>query len=219
MSSSPISSLVNYPAPSSVNDVLPIVDITNSQTKKIPVSSLGWNFLGSATGSTVTVGPIITTNTYRQFIVFYFIAGYSGGSPIGRLLFGAGTPSTTALTNGNNLREAASGTAAFTATTAASIPGIPFSITTTAIARAGYVFIDGASGQFKSYQVEGMNGNASVSAPPTQFLATGWFSDLGTNLPLKQFQLTVYDTLVATAASANTFTSGTYLAVWGRNTF
>lgn len=177
-----------------------------------------WSFIGTATGSTVTIGPVTTAGTFRQFMVYYFISGYAGGTPIGRLLMGPSTPSTTALTNGNNLREAATATAAFTATTAASIPGIPFSVTATAISRAGVVYIDGASGSLKSYQVTGQNGNASVSAPPTQFLATGWFSDLSTNLPLKQFQLTVYDTLVAVAASTNAFTAGTYLSVWGRNT-
>lgn len=171
-----------------------------------------WQFLGTATGATTTVGPVIWTGQYRQFIVKYFIAGYNGGTPVGRFLCAAGTPSTTALTNGSNLSEN------FAApTAAASIPGIPLAVTLTSISRAGWIYVDGASGSLKSINVVGQNGNLAVGTPPTIFNAAGAFSDLGTNLLLQQMQLTVYDTLIAVAASAQTFTAGTYVTVWGRN--
>lgn len=172
----------------------------------------GWQFLGTATGATTTVGPVVWTGTFTQFMVDYWIAGYNGGTPVGRLLFGAASISTTALTNGSSLSEGV------TAPTAAqSIPGCPLAVTLSAIARGGTVHVRGASGALKTYEILGGNGNASVSVARTLFRAAGSFSDLGTNLPLQRMQLTVYDTLTATSASAQTFTSGTYLTVWGRN--
>lgn len=172
----------------------------------------GWAFLGTATGATTTVGPVIWTGQFRQFRVSYFIAGYNGGTPVGRLLIGSASISTTALNNGSNLSEQSAAP-----TSAPSIPGMPLAVTLSNIAREGTVFIDGASGSLKSLNCVGQNGNPSVAAPPTIFHAAGAFSDLGTNLLLLRAQLTVYDTLVATAVSAQTFTSGTYLSIWGRN--
>jgi hypothetical protein len=179
---------------------------------QLATDAKGWAFLGTATGATVTVGPVIWTGQYRQFMVKYFIAGYNGGTPVGRFLVGVGTPSTTALTNGSRLSENVTAP-----TSAPSIPGIPLAVTLSAIAREGWIFVDGASGSFKNINVLGQNGNAAVAAPPNLYRACGVFSNLGTNLLLQQAQLTVYDTLVATAASAQTFTAGTYLSVWGRN--
>lgn len=177
----------------------------------------GWAFLGTATGATVTVGPVIWTGTFQQLMIKYIIKGYSG-SAVGRILFGVASISTTALTNGSNLSETAVSVAQAASQTAPSIPGCPLAVTVSAIARAGTMIVDGASGSLKTYEVTGQNGNPSVSAPVTMFRAAGSFSDLSTNLPLQRAQLTVYDTLVAVAASGNTFTTGTYLAVWGRNT-
>lgn len=172
----------------------------------------GWAFLGTATGATTTVGPVIWTGQFRQFMVSYVISGYNGGTPVGRLLIGTASISTTALTNGSNLSEQSAAP-----TSAPSIPGMPLAVTLSNIARAGNVFIDGATGLFKSLNCIGQNGTPSVSTPPTLFRAAGSFSDLGLNPLLLRAQLTVYDTLVATAASAQTFSAQTYLSVWGRN--
>lgn len=179
----------------------------------------GWAFCGTATSATVTVGPVNASTccsggTCRQFQIYYYIEGYSGGTPVGRLLMGPTTPSTTALTNGNALLE---GTTTIT-TTSVSVPGLPLAVTLTAISREGVAWVDGASGKFKRINVIGQEGAQSVSVAPVMYRAASNFSDLSTNLPLQQFQLTVYDTLTSTAASTNTFTAGTYLAVWGRNT-
>jgi hypothetical protein len=171
-----------------------------------------WTFLGTATGATTTVGPIIWPGQFRQYMAKYTIAGYNGGTPVGRFLCGPGTPSTTALTNGSNISE---NFAAPTGTP--SIPGIPLAVTLTAIARSGWIFIDGASGSLKTIHVIGQNGNPAVATPPTIFNAAGVFSDLSTNLLLQQAQLTVYDTLLTTAARAQTFTAGPTLTIWGRN--
>lgn len=173
-----------------------------------------WTFLGTATGATVTVGPVIWTGQYRQFMIKYLITGYGGGTPVGRLLIGAATISTTALTNGSRLLDTA---AVQTNIAAPSIPGIPLAALLTSVARSGWIFIDGASGAFKTLNVIGQNGDPAVAAPPSIFEAAGVFSDLGTNLLLQRAQLTVYDTLIAVAASINTFTAGTYFSVWGRN--
>ena len=174
----------------------------------------GWQFLGSATGATVTVGPIIWTGTFTQIEFYYFIAGYNGGTPVGRLLVGGASISTTGATNGSRLREGV-GTEN---TTAVSVPGMPLAVTLTNIPRNGKGWIDGASGSLKRIRVNGGNGAPSVTTPMTLFEGISAFSDLSTNLPLQRAQLTVYDTLVATAVSAQTFTSGTYLMVLGRNT-
>lgn len=172
-----------------------------------------WVFLGSATGNTVTIGPVVWSGTYRQFQVFYFIAGYSAGTNVPRLLMGSAAISTTALTNGTRLAENFGG-----ATNLASLPGAPLTEGATVDPAQGYVFVDGASGQFKRYEVTGQRGAASIATPPQTTDGAGNFSDLGTNLALQRMQLTVYTTTAATTPSANTFAAGTYFAVYGRNT-
>mgnify|MGYP003651582278 CR=1 FL=1 len=171
-----------------------------------------WEFLGTATGAAVTVGPIIWTGTYTQFMFEYVITGYNGGTPVGRLLVGAASISTTALTNGNNLMSGVTLDA-----TSVSKPGVPLAVTLSNIARSGHGWITGASGSLKQITISGQNGNPAVATSPTQFHASSFFSDLGTNLPLQRAQLTVYDTLTSTAVSAQLFSAGTYLTVWGRN--
>jgi hypothetical protein len=185
---------------------------------QLATDAKNWAFLGTATGATVTVGPVIWTGQYRQFMINYFISGYNGGTPVGRFLCGAGTPSTTAANNGSNLIDWVSGAAAPTSVTAASIPGMPLASVIGAAGdlRDGWIFIDGASGSLKRLSAYGTN-LGTVAAPPKIFMAGGVFSDLGTNLLLQQAQLTVYDTIAATAVSTQTFTAGTYLSVWGRN--
>lgn len=175
----------------------------------------GWQFLGTATGSGVTVGPVTTTGTFQQYMIRYQIKGYSGGTPVGRFLCGNTTPSTTALTNSFKVSEDL--TAASSGAGATAIPGLPLAQTLSNTQRSGTIFIDGASGAVKVLDVFGNEQTPSVSSTPTLFRGASFFSDLGTNLPLKQFQLTVYDTLTAVAASSNTFVTGTYLTVWGRN--
>lgn len=181
---------------------------------QLEATGKGWQFLGSASGNTTTVGPVVWTGTFRQIEAWYQIEGYNGGTPVGRLLIGGASISTTAATNGSRLRE---GVAAEN-TTAVSVPGIPLAVTLSNIPRGGKAFIDGLSGGFKRIRINGHNGSPSVTVPPTMFEAAGFFSDLGTNLPLQRAQLSVYDTLTATAVSAQTFTANTYLAVFGRNT-
>lgn len=180
-----------------------------------------WAFCGTATGATTTVGPVSASTCCsgglcRQFIVMYQINGYNGGTPVGRLLTANGTISTTALTNSFSISENV--TAPSTGSGGTAIPGLPLAVTLSAIGRSGQCFIDGASGSLKVIRCEGTEGTPSVATAPTLYRGASFFSDLGTNLALANFQLSVYDTLTATAVSAQAFTSGTYLAVWGRNT-
>jgi hypothetical protein len=167
--------------------------------------------LGTATGATTTVGPVTWTGTYGTLIYEYIVAGYNGGTPVGRILMGAASISTTALTNGNSMSEGIAGTL----TNALSIPGAPLAVTLSNIGRCGTMTVRGASGALKSYEIIGGNGTLSVSAARTLFRSAGTFSDLSTNLPIQRAQLTVYDTLTATAASAQTFTTGTRITVIG----
>jgi len=177
--------------------------------------SVGWSFLGTATGATVTVGPVIWTGSWRQLMIKYWIQGYNGGTPVGRILLGTASISTTALTNSFSISEGV--TAPSTGLGATAIPGCPLAVTLSNIGRGGTIMVDGISGGVKSLEIVGRNVTPAVASAPTLFRGASFFSDLGTNLLLLRAQLTVYDTLTATAASAQTFTAGTYLTVWGRN--
>lgn len=176
----------------------------------------GWIFLGSAINNTTTVGPVIWTAAVQQLMIKYLITGYNGGTPVGRILLGSASISTTARTNSYTLSEGV--TAPTTASGASATPGCPLAVTLSAIGRGGTIFVDGASGNVKSIEIIGRNVTPAVASIPTLYRAASFFDDLGTNLALLRAQLTVYDTLIATAASTQTFTVGTYLAVWGRNT-
>ena len=176
----------------------------------------GWTFLGTATGATTTVGPVIWAGTFKQLMIIYWIQGYNGGTPVGRIQLGAAAISTTALNNSFSISEGV--TAPSTGAGATAIPGCPLAVTLSAIGRGGTIMVDGVSGGVKSLEIHGRNVTPSVASAPTLFRGASFFSDLGTNLPIQRAQLTVYDTLTATAPSAQTFTAGTYLSVWGRNT-
>jgi hypothetical protein len=177
------------------------------------VPDQGWVFLGSATGSTTTVGPIIWVGTYAQIMFQYIIKGYDGGTPVGRFLCGSASISTTAATNGSALSTAS----AAPDVSSVSKPGVPLAVTLSAIARSGWGWINGASGVIKQIDIVGHNGNPAAGTAPTLFHAASFFSDLGTNLPIQRAQLSVYDTLITTALSAQKFTAGTTLWCWGRN--
>jgi hypothetical protein len=166
--------------------------------------------LGKASGATTTVGPITWTGTFASFQFEYFIAGYNGGTPVGRFLVGDAAIATTSGCNGNRLAE----NYVVNATASTTVPGVPLAVTLSSISRAGYGWILGDSGQPKHIIIEGHEGNAAVGTAPTIFSARSFFSS-GTNLPLKRAQLTVYDTNQASAVSAQTFTAGTFLRIWG----
>lgn len=176
------------------------------------VDAKNWQFLGSATGATTTVGPVVWTGQFQQYLFEYLITGYNGATPVGRVLCGASSISTTAATNGNGLMEGGTPNA-----TSVSVPGCPLAVTLSAIARQGWGFISGASGSLKQITIVGMNGNPAAATSPVIFNGRSFFTDLGTNPLLQRLQLTVYDTLTATSVSAQTFTSGTFIKVWGRN--
>lgn len=195
-------------------------DTLNASRLSLPAESRGWQFLGTATGAATTIGPVIWTATMRQIMIIHFVAGYNGGTPIGRILFGSASISTTAANNGTNIHDQATGAAASASTTCASIPGIPMGATGGLLQRGGVFYVDGASGSFKTYYGHGWNSTVAtlaVATPPSYFTCAGAFTDLGTNLPLLRAQMTVYDTLVATAASSQQFLTGSYISVWGRN--
>lgn len=167
-------------------------------------------YLGKVTGTGVTVGPLIWKEDFDRIYWEYQIGGYNGGTPVGRFLCGNGAPSTTALTNGNGLLENATANA-----TSVSKPGIPLAVTLSSVARSGWGIIRGASGAFKQIDVTGQSGAVAVATSPTVFSARSYFSDLSTNLLIKQIQLSVYDTLITTAVSTNQFIATTYIRAWG----
>lgn len=190
--------------------------VFNAITRSVvDATAKGWQFIGTATGATTTVGPVTTASTFKQFMVKYQITGYNGGTPVGRFLCGTASISTTALTNSFTIEENIAAVTTGAGVTA--IPGLPLAQTLSNTQRSGTILIDGASGAVKVIDVIGNEQTPAVATAPTLFRGASFFSDLGTNLPLQRFQLTVYDTLTAVAASAQTFNSGTYLTVWGRN--
>jgi hypothetical protein len=174
------------------------------------------------------VGPIIWTGTYVNLYFEYVITGYAGAA-IGRLLCGPSTPSTSGLTNAVRVVEFTSATLgpgiAITGSVfgsgATNQPGLPLSALATAtnVARSGIGWLWGNSGSLKTIKIEGTNStNATISlgATPSTILANSYFSDLSTNLPIQQMQLTSY-TAVSGTTIGSAFNSGTYLTVWGRN--
>lgn len=167
-------------------------------------------YLGRKTGTGVTVGPLIWLEIFEWILFKYKIGGYNGGTPVGRVLCGAAAPSTTALTNGNTLIEGVT-----LNITSLSKPGIPLAVTLSNVPRSGWGTIHGESGALKEIEVFGMSGTPAVGTAPLTLHARSFFSDLGTNLAIKQLQLTVYDTLITTAASAQTFIATTYIEAWG----
>lgn len=198
-----------------VNEAGTSKKVTGAQLATFMSANSGWRFLGTATGATTTVGPVVWAGTFLQFMIKYWIAGYNGGTPVGRILLGSAAISTTALTNSFSLSEGV--TAPTTGLGATAIPGCPLAVTLSSIGRGGTIMVDGVSGGVKSLEIVGRNVTPAVASAPTLFRGASFFSDLGTNLVLQRAQLTVYDGLTQTAASAQTFTSGTYVTIWGRN--
>ena len=193
-------------------------------------SAKNWTFLGRAklASTATTVGPVIWTGQYANLYFEYIITGYAGAA-IGRLLCGAGTPSTTALTNAVRVIEFTSATlgpgVAITGSVfgsaATNQPGLPLSAlaTATSVARTGVGWLWGDSGSLKSVKIEGTNATTAtvaLGATPSTIMASAYFSDLGTNLPIQQMQLTSY-TAVSGTTIGSAFNTGTYLTVWGRN--
>lgn len=171
-----------------------------------------WTFLGTISGTGVTVGPLIWTGQFQQIYFEYIIGGYNGGTPVGRILCGSAAITTTGLTNGNGLQEGATANA-----TSVSVPGCPLAVTLSSVPRHGRGWISGASGVLKQIDIKGKSGTVAVATSPTVFSASSYFSDLGTNLLIQRLQLTVYDTLIAAAVSAQTFVATTAIWAWGRN--
>jgi hypothetical protein len=201
---------------------------------KLAPNAKNWAFLGRAKLTTIatTVGPVIWTGTYANLYFEYVITGYSGAG-VGRVLMGAGTPSTSALTNAIRLIETPTvstvdGTAVVpvwsTLTTLAAGPlraGLPLSSVVSSIGRAGVGWVWGDSGSVKSMKVEGnqSTGTTTITGAqaPTTFIGSSYFTDGGTNLPIQQMQITSYNLLTGVVVGANTLNVGTYIAVWGRN--
>lgn len=192
-----------------------IQSVIAASRANLSADARGWQILGVATGAAVTVGPVVWTGTFSELEYKYWINGYNGGTPVGRLLQGAAAISTTALTNSFSISEGV--TAPTTGAGATAIPGVPLAVTLSNIGRGGIIRVDGASGAVKELIITGRNVTPAVASIPTLFRGASFFSDLGTNLPIQRAQLTVYDTLTAVAPSAQTFTAGTYLIVRGRN--
>jgi hypothetical protein len=197
-------------------------------------SAKNWAFLGRTklTAIATTVGPVIWTGTYANLYFEYVITGYSGAG-VGRVLMGAGTPSTSALTNAIRLIETPTvstidGTAVVpvwsTLTTLAAGPlraGLPLSSVVSSIGRAGVGWVWGDSGSVKSMKVEGnqSTGTTTITGAqaPATFIGSSYFTDGGTNLPIQQMQITAYNLLTGVVVGANTMNVGTYITVWGRN--
>lgn len=167
-------------------------------------------YLGRVTGTGVTVGPLIWFDVFEWIKFKYQIGGYSGGTPVGRVLMGSAAIAPTGLTTGNVLVEGAT-----VNNTSVNVPGTPLAVTLSSIARSGWGTIRGESGAQKQIDIHGMSGNPNSGTAPLSLEARAFFNDLGTNLPIKRLQLTVYDTLITAAVSANQFTATTYIEAWG----
>jgi hypothetical protein len=189
-----------------------------------------WAFLGRAklaAGATI-VGPVVWTGQYANLYFEYVVTGYAGAA-IGRVLCGPAAPSTSALTNTARVIEVTgvttlAGTAVLGTvfgSAATNQPGIPLAAVTPAtnVARSGVGWLWGDSGSLKTIKIEGTNATTAtiaLGATPSTTIGSSYFSDLGTNLPIQQMQLTSY-TARDGVTIGSAFNTGTYLTVWGRN--
>lgn len=191
-------------------------------------SAKNWTFLGRSqlAATATTVGPVIWTGTYANLYFEYIIVGYVGNG-IGRILCGAGTPSVTAATNSVRVQDQNGPTGATIsgstfASAAVPQPGIPLTALAASVnGRSGVGWIWGNSGSIKAIKIEGNNmtsGTAGlgITTSPNIFIGTSYFSDLSTNLPIQQVQMTSFSATNGTVIGA-AFSIGTYIAVWGRN--
>jgi len=191
-------------------------------------SAKNWTFLGRSqlAATATTVGPVIWTGTYANLYFEYIIVGYIG-SGIGRILCGASTPSVTAATNSVRVQDQNGVTGAtITGSTFASAavpqPGIPLTALAASVnGRSGVGWIWGNSGSIKAIKIEGNNMTSGttglgITTSPNIFIGTSYFSDLSTNLPIQQVQLTSFSATNGIVIGA-AFSIGTYISVWGRN--
>ncbi len=178
---------------------------------QIGADAKGWSFLGTISGSGVSVGPLIWTGQFQQIYFEYFIAGTSVATGP-RLLCGSAAIATASATNGNVLLEGVT-----LNSTSVSAAGCPTGVAINTLPRFGHGNISGASGAFKQILIEGQWGTPAVATAPTIFSAGSFFSDLGTNLLIQRLQLSCYDLITGTTISVNTLTAGTALWAWGRN--
>jgi hypothetical protein len=197
---------------------------------KLAPNAKNWAFLGRAklaAGATI-VGPVVWTGQYANLYFEYVVTGYAGAA-IGRVLCGPAAPSTSALTNTVRVIEVTGATTlAGTAvlgtvfgSAATNQPGMPLAAVTPAtnVARSGVGWLWGDSGSLKTIKIEGTNATTAtiaLGATPSTTLGSSYFSDLGTNLPIQQMQLTSY-TARDGVTIGSAFNTGTYISVWGRN--
>lgn len=168
-----------------------------------------WIFLGRSqlAANAVTI-PAVKFGVFKYLMVLYFIVGYSGAG-IARLRVG-GTAIDTANNYANSLLEGAT-----LNTTAVSIPGWPSGVATTTGPRFVEAFIYNEAARVK--RMFGRSSNISVAAAtaPTMTQKSGIW--VNTTAPIQIIDVTNYDTLIATAVSANTLLAGSNFSVWGRN--
>ena len=166
-------------------------------------------FLGRRTliSNAATI-PAITFGVYRELRVVVFIVGYSGAG-IARIRVGGA-----AIDTGNNYASSLLEGATLNAT-AVSIPGWPLGVATTTGPRWATATIYNELGRVKRVVGESNSISVAANTAPTMTQRAGIW--VNTTAAIQTIDVANYDTLIATAVSTNTLTSGSSFSVWGRN--
>lgn len=168
-----------------------------------------WMFLGRTqlAANAVTI-PAIKFGIYKYLWIQYFIAGYTGAG-IARLRVGA-TAIDTGLNCASSLLEGAT-----LNNTAISIPGWPSGVATTTGPRYVEAYIYNEATKVKRMMGRSNNISTAANTAPTMCQKCGIW--VNTAAAIQIVDVTNYDSLIATAVSANSLTTGSNLSVWGRN--
>jgi hypothetical protein len=169
-----------------------------------------WWFLGksSLAANAVTI-PGISFGVFRYLYVMVFIAGYSGAG-IARIRVGPGTAVDAGLNCGSSLLEGATLNA-----TALSIPGWPLGVATTTGPRFADALIYNEPTKPKRMMGHSNSISTAANTAPTMTQRAGVYSVA--TAAIQSIDVANYDSLIATAVSANTLLAGSYFSVWGRN--
>jgi hypothetical protein len=169
-----------------------------------------WWFLGKSqiTANAVSI-PGISFGVFKYLYVMYFIAGYTGAG-IARVRVGPGTAVDVGTNYASSLLEGAT-----LNNTAISIPGWPSGVATTTGPRFGDMLI--YNEPTKPKRMFGHTNSISTAAAtaPTMTQKAGIYTIA--TAAIQSIDIANYDSLIATAVSANSLLAGSNFSVWGRN--
>jgi hypothetical protein len=169
-----------------------------------------WQFLGrSQLAANATIIPALSFGVYKYLMVYYFIAGYASSGGIARVRVG-GAAIDTGLNYASSLLEGAT-----LNNTGVSIPGWPSGVAATTGARFVEITIYNEATKVKRMGGRANSISVAAATAPTMTQKAGIW--VNTANAIQIIDVANYDTLIATAVSANALLAGSNFSVWGRN--